>query len=117
MSSPAISDSLAPIRNRFLSMLLDRQNAIQSDLELALGQPDRAFDALGRIEAELHKIAGTAGTLGFVALGEGARAAEIAIVEDRNTASTPTSALYLKIIDVLELTMEITCQDADPQFA
>lgn len=117
MSNPAPNDSLAPIRNRFLEMLEDRQVDIQRDLELALNEQETAAEALARIEGVLHKISGTAGTLGYAALGEGARVAEYAIASDREASTQPSTALFMQIIDVLEMTMDITSQDIEPRIA
>lgn len=111
MTDSTTSDSLAPIRVRFLEMLNLRKNEIQSDLECALEQPDQTRPALGRIEVMLHKIAGTAGTLGFVALGDQARKAEEGIRDALGQPTEPTQTVYFQIIDFLELCVDLADDD------
>lgn len=67
--------SLANVRVRFLEMLderLGQLTALQTDLH----QPHMRAAALEAISAIAHKIAGTAGTLGFERLGLSAIATE-----------------------------------------
>ncbi|WP_281981031.1 Hpt domain-containing protein [Thalassorhabdomicrobium marinisediminis] len=107
MSALAISDGLAPIRSRFLDLLDARQTAIHADLEFVFAHPERAGPALERIMADLHKIAGTSGTLGFADLGDRARRAEYAIAELLDAPSGPATPVYMLIIDVLEAALDI----------
>lgn len=106
-----IDDGLAPIRNRFLEVMRQNQIDIKRDVEIALDAPEETHDALGRIEAVLHKIAGTAGTLGYTDLGISAREAEHAISGVLTTRAEPPQAVFIQIIDFLEASLEVTLED------
>lgn len=70
------------VRNRFLTMLLERQVKIATHSVAAWeGETlEEVNDNLAAAQAVLHQIAGTAGSLGFAELGEEARHCENAII-------------------------------------
>ncbi len=70
------------VRNRFLTMLLERQIKIAGHSVAAWeGETlEEVNDNLAAAQAVLHQIAGTAGSLGFADLGEEARSCENAII-------------------------------------
>ena len=85
MIEPDMHSGLAPIRDRFLLLLSERQDSIQQNLELAIQSDDLADQYLAHIEATLHKIAGSAGSLLFSELADRANAT------DTNTISHTTN--------------------------
>ena len=111
MNMVNLDDGLAPIRNRFLEVMRQNQIDIQRDVEIALDIPDKTHDALGRIEVVLHKIAGTAGTLGYTAIGNNAREAEYAISGVLKERAAPPQAVFIQIIDFLEASLAVTLED------
>lgn len=74
------------IRSRFLEMLRDRQAAIAEHALIAWeGETVEVINGnLTSARTILHQIAGTAGSLGFDALGTEARACEVKIDEHLN---------------------------------
>jgi HPt (histidine-containing phosphotransfer) domain-containing protein len=71
------------IRIRFLALLEDRQTNIAQHA-LAAWESDNAADQCANLEVAqhvLHQIAGSAGSLGFVELGQAAGACEGSIVD------------------------------------
>lgn len=112
MNTSAIKVSLAPIRDRFLRMLDQTQINIQQELELALEEPKGARAAFCSIEARLHKIAGSAGTLGFTELGERARETENYLMSVLKKDGDPPQEAYLRVIGFLE-----ACLDVDSEAA
>ena len=112
MVAADISSGLEPIRHRFLSMLHERQIETLNDLEVALNTPDQAAEALGRIEATLHKIAGTAGTLGFDKLGQMARQVEEQIMAYLADPTQNADAVYDAIVQFLNLSIGTSTQAA-----
>ena len=109
MTNPDLHTGLAPIRDRFLLLLSERQDSIQQNLELAIESDDLADQYLAHIEATLHKIAGTAGTLGFGELGDCAKATETYITSQRTNGVPQYQDIYLDIIAFLESSIETTC--------
>ena len=107
-----IATALQPIRARFLRLLQDHQIAIQSDLEFAIASPEQANQALTRIAAVLHKIAGTAGTLGFGKLGDHAREVEYQITEADLEQTQLLNDIYFVIIDFLEVALDASQEAA-----
>ena len=66
---PKLQASLNRIRLRFLSVLDERLDSMELNFD-ALGQSATRDAALAGIQAEAHKIAGTARTVGYAELGE-----------------------------------------------
>jgi HPt (histidine-containing phosphotransfer) domain-containing protein len=97
-----LTATLAPIRARFVLLLQERQSTIQQKLDIAFEDPKQAEPALSDIEAVLHKIAGTAGTLGFDELGEKARQTEYLIIGLNGEQGDRRRDVYLEIITFLE---------------
>ncbi|MGJ8546233.1 MAG: Hpt domain-containing protein [Sulfitobacter sp.] len=79
---------LANVRKRFLVLLEERYSSIAEHALTAWDSEDsaEAVNELGEARDILHKIAGTAGSLGFTALGDKARACELEIIEHFETA-------------------------------
>jgi HPt (histidine-containing phosphotransfer) domain-containing protein len=109
MIEPDMHSGLAPIRDRFLLLLSERQDSIQQNLELAIQSDDLADQYLAHIEATLHKIAGSAGTLGFSELGDRAKATETNIISQRTNGATQYHDICFDIIAFLECSIEATC--------
>lgn len=65
----------APLVRRFLDGLRERR------AQMAAGLEDLEGEGFETLRAEVHRIAGTAGSMGFLALGEAAVALETAMVE------------------------------------
>jgi len=107
-----LTDSLQPIRDRFIAVLADRQSKILTSLEVAMRTPELATAELERIGGVMHKIAGTAGTLGFGALGESAQKIELGILSSSQPDGTYPAQLWIDIVDWLELSSGLT-RDAD----
>ncbi len=107
-----LNTGLAPIRDRFLLLLSERQDSIQQNLELAIQSDDLADQYLAHIEVTLHKIAGSAGTLGFSELGDRAKATEANIISQRINGATQYRDIYFDIIAFLECSIEATCPAA-----
>ena len=112
MTEPDLHTGLAPIRDRFLLLLSERQDSIQQNLELAIRSDDLADKYLAHIEVTLHKIAGSAGTLGFSELGDRAKATEANIISQRINGATQYRDIYFDIIAFLECSIEATCPAA-----
>lgn len=112
MSSALINDALTPIRCRFVTMLSEAQVDIQDDLQLVLDEPAGSHDAFRRIAARLHKIAGTAGMLGFAQMGEQARSAENQIITLLKHDAAPPQEACMQVIDFLEVSLAVTDEDA-----
>lgn len=82
MNQVAELPGLDRVRLRFLEALDERQAQIARHARAA-GMADTAFDINDNLEAArhiLHQIAGTAGSLGYAALGTAARTCEHAII-------------------------------------
>ncbi|MCV2894238.1 Hpt domain-containing protein [Lentibacter sp. XHP0401] len=103
-----LAANLEPIRARFLKLLQERKAEIQHNLEVAAEAPDQADQALLNIAAVLHKIAGTAGTLGFEQLGTRAREIENLILEHNGDQSVQHSELYPVINAFLDQPLQAT---------
>ncbi|MEH6647380.1 Hpt domain-containing protein [Sulfitobacter sp.] len=112
MMQNSLTDSLQPIRDRFIAILADRQSEILTSLEVAMQTPEFATVELERIGGVMHKIAGTAGTLGFEALGESAQKIEFSILTSSRANGTYPAELWTDIVDWLELSSGLT-RDAD----
>lgn len=97
-----MQSALARIRERFLTLLDERRAAIQGDLEIAFASPEQSALALGRIGAELHKISGTAGTLGFAELGDRARLIENKILNLSDDHDDTHNEICMDVVDFLE---------------
>lgn len=92
---------LERVRERFLTMLTDRKERIASHA-LAAWEGETLEDVNGNLasaQSILHQIAGTAGSLGFAALGESAHACENEIIAhlegpDADLAICPGELIY-----------------------
>jgi HPt (histidine-containing phosphotransfer) domain-containing protein len=73
-----VLDRLESVRRRFLEMLPARVEHLQ-ELSAGIADPAQCETSLTQASFEAHKIAGTAGTLGFPRLGQLAAGAEAAI--------------------------------------
>lgn len=74
---------IARIRARFVEMLEDRQKEIAASALAAWDATSAAYinENLGNARAILHQIAGSAGSLGLVELGDTARSCEEDIID------------------------------------
>jgi chemotaxis protein histidine kinase CheA len=102
------SSGLEPIRERFVNLLASRNEEILNQLDVALEQPAQATKALLIVEAVLHKVAGTAGTLGFDDLGERALSVEYKVMVARGSSAVNCGDVYQAIIAYLEYSTTIT---------
>ena len=93
MSHAATLPGLDAIRARFLHLLDERRATVAAGLgELGASDTGEA-DALRRIQAEVHKVSGTAGTLGLTDLGSAAERCDRAILEHLRDGAPPLSAV------------------------
>ncbi len=74
---------LSRIRNRFLSTLVEREAEIEQARAKLRDANHAPLPALLSAESILHKIAGSAGTLGLAELGAAARHCEEVIIDYR----------------------------------
>lgn len=91
---------IARIRARFLELLIERQLGLQVCADtLRRSDPGRIqHAALRDCQAILHKIAGTAGIVGFAKMGNDARSCEDAII-GHLTSGLPDAAALLSLLD------------------
>lgn len=101
LNSTPMLPGLEAIQNRFVSMLEDRQAAIaQHALAAWDGETLEEINGnLAEAQATLHQIAGSAGSLGFAALGMSARSCEAEIIAhlegpDADLAICPGELMY-----------------------
>ena len=104
-----LQDHLKAVRERFTNLLDERLD----ELEVAREQIDldvKRNEAFETIQFIAHKIAGTAGILGYESLGRQARVAENAIIQLATDGSLNTSDPdTLKVIDIfIETAAEIS---------
>ena len=99
---PELQLNLQPIRDRFLRLLRVRQDAVLSSLTTAFNEPSQVAKELEQIETVLHKISGSAGTLGFLDLGIRASAVEARLVAYRMGTPSCVDEIYLDVIDFVE---------------
>ena len=80
---------LGPIRARFLDLLVERLTPIVAAEDACRPGASPDNHALREAQFMLHKIAGSAGSLGFTALGDSARNCEESIIAhlDHGTVS------------------------------
>jgi HPt (histidine-containing phosphotransfer) domain-containing protein len=69
-----LQQKLAALRQQFMERFADRLKVI----EAAVGRVGSDPEAVKSLRGECHKIAGTAGTFGFAAIGEAASEIEMA---------------------------------------
>ncbi|MBL4750033.1 MAG: Hpt domain-containing protein [Amylibacter sp.] len=96
----ALQDQLKVVRERFISLLDERLDELEV-LREHIDQGKNREEALKKIQFIVHKISGTAGTLGFPETGKLAARAEDAII--RTLASggeQPTFEDTIKLVDV-----------------
>lgn len=95
----ALQDQLKVVRERFISLLDERLD----ELEILREQIERGQnpeEALKQIQFIVHKIGGTASTLGFPETGELAVRAENAIIRNLSSGGEqPTFDDTIKLID------------------
>ena len=100
------------IRTRFLEMLRDRQSAI-AEHALFAWEGHTLEEVNGNLTSArtiLHQIAGTAGSLGFNALGTEARSCEIKIDEHLNGPDADLALCPAELIFVMDGFVQ-TCDD------
>jgi len=108
--SDVLEDRLAEIRVRFVSLLCTRGETIQNAIGLI--ETERcARSALKDVQNELHKITGTAATLGFRDLGERARHFEERIENCPDHAGAELDELLAGLKELQQMIMKI-CKDA-----
>lgn len=96
---------LERIRARFMDMLVERLNEIDRLCDPAVsGLSPR--DALEQVQMILHKIAGTAGTLGLTVLGDTARTGENTIIAFLGSGAPPKEKVYRSVADFILLAEE-----------
>ena len=104
-----MQDHLKVVRERFTNLLDERLDELETALE-HIDMGIRRSDAFEKIQFIAHKIAGTAGILGFESLGKQARVAENAIIQLAADGSMSTADPdTLKSIDTfIETAAEIS---------
>ena len=107
MKSFAINDGLSLIRARFLEMLPAHEANILTDLDRAVIDFGSASAPLARIETILHRVAGTAGMLGYDDLGICARTAENLIILCKDDETKKKDAMNA-VITYLEASFALT---------
>lgn len=101
----ALIPGLERIRARFLDMLVDRLTEIETLCE------EPSTDSLRQSQQILHKIAGSAGTLGLQDLGETARVCETRIIEFLDTGNMELSQVYQSLGDFAEIAEDLLTED------
>lgn len=86
------------IRQRFLEMLEDRLDSLE-DAMVEFEFPGTGRASLSRAQMVLHKISGSAGTLGFERLGDSARHCEDGIISHLKSGHPTLDTLYRDIGD------------------
>lgn len=94
-----LQNHLKVVRARFISLLDDRLDELE-DLREAIDLEEGREKALEQIQFILHKIGGTAGTLGFAETGQIARDAENAIID--NLASAGLKPPFDNMIELID---------------
>lgn len=107
--SDVLQDHLKAVRDRFINLLDERLDELE-DMRERIDQGTQRAEAFEKIQFIAHKIAGTAGILGFEDLGSQARIAENAIIELGPKGLLETADVdTLKKIDVfIETAAEIS---------
>ncbi|MBV7377674.1 Hpt domain-containing protein [Maritimibacter dapengensis] len=82
--SSTIDDAIGRVRGRFLDLLRERLVVIQSCMSARSSDPAELEQALFVV----HKVAGSAGTLGLPNLGEVARTCEEQLLRDLHAGGT-----------------------------
>jgi HPt (histidine-containing phosphotransfer) domain-containing protein len=100
MNAGGMSAGMARIRARFIDELRVRRARI-IDLRTDLGTTSQTHDALKEIGQISHKIAGTAKTLGFPALGALAGEIDDAIDQRATSLDAPQPALLGQIDQII----------------
>lgn len=77
MSSADLQDQLAELTRSFKARLEGELQSMSARSRELLGQPTADATNLAELRAQLHKLAGSAGTFGFADLGTEARALEL----------------------------------------
>lgn len=94
-----LQDQLKIIRERFISLLDERLDELET-LRAQIDLDQNREEALKQIQFITHKIAGTAGTLGFAETGNMARCAEEAIIQNLSSGGVqPTFDDTISLID------------------
>lgn len=99
---------LERIRLRFLDMLVERL----SDLERLcreMAKDDPQSNALRELQSIMHKIAGSAGTLGLQDLGDTARICENQIIDHLDTGTTVLPEIYQSLGEFAEKAEYLLC--------
>lgn len=86
------------IRQRFLDLLEDRLDTLE-DAMVEFEFPGTGHTSLARAQMILHKISGSAGTLGFERLGDAARNCEDGIITHIKTGKPSLDKLYRDLGD------------------
>jgi len=95
----ALQDQLKVVRERFISLLDERLDELEI-LRERIERGQNREEALKQIQFIVHKIGGTAGTLGFPETGELAACAEDAIIHNLSSGGErPTFDDTIKLID------------------
>lgn len=103
MAGIAELPGLDQIRSRFLARLDQKILLLEDFLELLESGGDEPSDETSfQAQRALHSIAGSAGTLGFNALGAMAQSAEAEIINYREQKLTSVSRLKKAIEDFLD---------------
>jgi len=106
MSNADLLPGIARIRARFVGMLGDRLSELESLVAGGNGiVPEPA--ALNDAKAILHKIAGSAGTLGLQDLGEAARTCENDIICYLDTGAPGLPKIFNDLGDFAELAEDL----------
>lgn len=94
-----LQDRLKVVRERFLTLLDDRLDELEI-LRGHIDQQERRQEVLQRTQFIVHKISGTAGTLGFVEIGKLAAKTEETIIQFLSGKSPhPTFESTKQVID------------------
>ncbi len=107
--SDVLQDHLKVVRDRFVGLLDERLDELE-DMRERIDLDSNRGEAFEQIQFIAHKIAGTAGILGFESLGKQARVAENAIISLHTKSSLATADVNtLQLIDVfIETAAEIS---------
>ncbi|UTH46619.1 Hpt domain-containing protein [Loktanella salsilacus] len=106
MEANAFDAGMSRLKKRFVETHYERHDRLE-DLAVTLQQTNPPASAAQEVESILHKIAGTAGSVGFKELGEAAQQVEVFI---RDHAASNQAA----IVKVLDAFLDVSLEFCDP---
>ena len=110
MDESSFEAGMSRLKKRFVQTHFTRHDRLEY-LIATLQQADPPAEAAAEAEGILHKIAGTAGTVGFTELGEAALQVEV-FIRDRSKSTRASDRDA--IIQVLDAFLDVSLGFCDP---